>query len=122
MSEHDEQVALFQWAKMREEQIPELKLLHAIPNGGHRHKAVAAKMQAEGVKPGVPDIFLPVPRNGYHGMYLEMKWGENKLTDRQTEWFDALHKQDYFCAVSWTWVMAKSLILRYLGLDVLEWE
>ena len=47
MSEHDEQVALFEWAAMNRSRIPELKLMFAIPNGGHRHKAVAGKMKAD---------------------------------------------------------------------------
>lgn len=39
--EHNEQAALFHWSVYVENQIPELKLLFAIPNGGHRYKAVA---------------------------------------------------------------------------------
>ena len=55
MSEHDEQVLIFKWARLSEGRWPELALLFAIPNGGHRHKAVAAKLKAEGVRAGVPD-------------------------------------------------------------------
>ena len=42
MSEHDEQVALFEWAALREAEIPELALLFAIPNGGLRNKERSA--------------------------------------------------------------------------------
>jgi hypothetical protein len=73
MTEHDEQVALSRWVTLLQPRHPELALLHAIPNGGHRHKAVAVRLKAEGVKRGVPDLCLPVPRGGHHGLYLEMK-------------------------------------------------
>jgi len=43
-SEHEEQVALFRWAWFAQVKHPALALLYAIPNGGHRHKAVAARM------------------------------------------------------------------------------
>ena len=63
-SEHQEQAALFRWAWFAQVKHPALALLYAIPNGGHRHKAVAARMKAEGVKAGVPDLCLPVARGG----------------------------------------------------------
>lgn len=53
--EHAEQVALCRWLDFR--QIP----YAAIPNGGHRHVAVARKLKAEGVKAGVPDVVLFKP-------------------------------------------------------------
>lgn len=69
--------------------VPELRWLHAIPNGGYRDKATAGKLKAEGVKRGVSDIFLPLPMRGpivggsyqgqelqthlYCGLYVEMK-------------------------------------------------
>ena len=64
MSEHDEQVALFQWMRLHEAQYPELKFAFAIPNGTRTTPRVAARMKAEGVLKGVSDIFLPCARGG----------------------------------------------------------
>lgn len=51
-SESDEQICLFEWAEVMKGQIPELRLLFHIPNGGYRNKVTAARMKAEGVKAG----------------------------------------------------------------------
>lgn len=51
------------------------KLLFAIPNGGFRTGAEATILKAEGVVPGVADLFLSIPRMHYPGMYIEMKAG-----------------------------------------------
>ena len=114
MSEHTEQVALFEWAAWLELQRPELGLLFAIPNGGHRHKAVAARMKAEGVKAGVPDIFLPVPRGDYAGLFVELKVGKNKPTPAQVEWHALLIEQGYKVVVCWGWQAASVEIEKYL--------
>lgn len=96
MSEHGEQCALFEWAALKINQgIEPLKWMHAIPNGGYRHKATAAKLKAEGVKRGVPDIYLPFPTRGYHGLYIEMKAGRNKTTPEQTEYLEWLNDVGY---------------------------
>lgn len=60
--EEIEQTCLFRWAALESGAHPELALLHAIPNGGKWSKSEAARMKAAGVKPGVPDMFLPVAR------------------------------------------------------------
>ena len=52
-------------------------------------------MKAEGLKRGVPDLFNPVSRQGYHGFYIEMKFGDNKPTIDQREWMVALIEQGY---------------------------
>ena len=54
-SESQEQMLFVQWFKRT---YPTVKIL-SIPNGGHRHIAVAARMKAEGQSPGAPDIFIP---------------------------------------------------------------
>jgi len=113
-SEHDEQAKLFEWAERNMQRYPDLWLLHAIPNGGHRHPAVAAKLKAEGVKSGVPDVCLPVPRGSYCGLYIEMKVGRNKPTDSQAEWLKRLADQGYMTAVCYGWVEASEVIERYL--------
>jgi hypothetical protein len=49
---------------------PEARWLYAVPNGGFRHKAVAGKMKAQGVRAGVLDFNLDVARGGYHGLRI----------------------------------------------------
>ena len=113
--EHEEQVALFDWAALRQGRYPELRLLHAIPNGGKRDKFVAIQLQREGLKPGVPDVCLPVARGGWHGLYIELKWAKNKPTDHQLEWLEALTAQGYLAVVCYGWQEAVEVIEDYLG-------
>jgi hypothetical protein len=63
-SEDYEQMLFVQWFKRT---YPTIKFF-SIPNGGHRHIAVAAKMKATGQAPGVPDLFVPA-----WGLWIEMK-------------------------------------------------
>ena len=89
--EEIEQTCLFRWAALESGAHPELALLHAIPNGGKRSKSEAARMKAAGVKPGVPDMFLPVAREGCHGLYIELKRRDGgRVSPEQTAWMDAL--------------------------------
>ncbi len=114
VSEHEEQKALFRWAEAARYQHPELALLYAIPNGGHRHKAVAAKLKAEGVRKGVPDICLPVARGRFHGLYIEMKTASGTVSKEQKRWLQALRAQGYDAAVCRGWNAAKQFIETYL--------
>ena len=117
MTEHDEQVKLFQWAKMYEHRYPGLQLLYANPLGGKRPKRTASKMKQEGAKAGVPDLTLPVPANGYHGMYIEMKYGKNKPTEAQQWWLDRLTAEGYKTVVAYGWEEAADAICDYLGME-----
>ena len=112
--EHEEQVSLFQWAKMQECIYPELEGLFAVPNGGDRNPAVAGKLKAEGVKAGVLDVWLPVARGEYHGLVIEMKYGRNKPTKDQEWWIEFLKTQNYLVSVCYSWTDAKDLIVEYL--------
>lgn len=93
--EHHAQVAVINWANCNRYKHPELELIFAIPNGGHRHGLVARKLRDEGVKAGVPDLFLPVPRGRWHGLFIEIKEGKNKTTPLQREWISNLCQQGY---------------------------
>ena len=75
-SETTEQIALFNWAKRTESILPELALMYHVPNEGKRSNGGILK--AAGLKSGVPDICLPVANNGFHGLYIELKFGKNK--------------------------------------------
>lgn len=115
-SEATEQEALITWCGWKQSQHPELKLLYHVPNGGSRNKLEAANLKRQGVKAGVPDLCLPVPRNGFHGLYIEMKYGRNKTTKEQEEWLDGLDGQGYFTAVCYSAEEAERIISNYLQL------
>lgn len=53
-SETTEQIGLINWARANEEYVPELRLLHHIPNEGIRTNGPVLK--AAGMKTGVPDL------------------------------------------------------------------
>jgi hypothetical protein len=118
--EHRHQVVLFQWAAMAAQTRPELGMLFAIPNGGHRHPAVAAKLKAEGVRAGVPDICLPVPRGPYHGLWIELKapggQGSRKgaVSPEQAAWIERLEAHGYWATACWGWESAREEIINYL--------
>ena len=100
MSEAEEQIALFDWAAWVGKQIPCMNLMFHIPNGGSRNAAEAAHLKLQGVKPGVPDIFLPVARGGCHGLFIEMKRAKGGVLSRfQSEYIEALMREGYRCAV-----------------------
>lgn len=116
-TEHQEQCALFEWAAWMAKRIPELHLMHAIPNGGKRDIRTAAMLKAEGVKPGVPDIFLPVSRGGKHGLYIELKSRRGGVVSKAQEaWIRALTIQGYMCAVCHGAEAAKDEILAYMAM------
>lgn len=114
MSEHTEQAAFIEWASWNQTQYPDLRWLYAVPNGGKRHIAVAAKMKAEGVKAGVPDLCLPVPRGKYHGLYLETKIPGNDTTPEQDAWLQALANYGFACRVCYGFEALKEAVLAYL--------
>jgi len=110
-----EQTNFFRWAEFAKCKRPELSLLFHVPNGGSRNKAEAANLKMQGVKSGVPDIFLPVPRGAHHGLFIEMKVGSNRPTANQKQWIEELKRQGYFVAVCYGWVDAREITERYLN-------
>lgn len=88
--------------------------MHHIPNGGMRSKSEAARFKAMGVKRGVSDIFLPVARGGFHGLYIELKAKDGKVDAAQKEWIAAVRKQGYYGAVCFGGGLAADLIQKYL--------
>lgn len=122
MSEHDEQVAVIDWCYAMLRTWPELDLIFAIPNGamlgGGRIGAIRANsLKAEGMRPGVCDLFLPVARGGFHGMFIEMKTETGKLSENQKEFIAAVEEQGYYTAVCFGAESAIEQITYYMQLE-----
>lgn len=115
-TESAEQQTLFEWARRMEGRWPELALMYHIPNEGKRSRATGARMKAEGLRSGVPDICLPVPRGGNHGLYIELKRRRGaKVTKEQLDWVAGLAAQGYVAAVCRGCDEAIDMITRYLA-------
>ena len=115
--EHQIQVGVFQWINTVKEMYPVLKNAYAIPNGGSRNEREAANLKAEGVRAGVPDVFLAYPSKEFHGLYIEHKTKKGQLTkdkpiylkntkivryirEGQETWFKRLQDAGYRCEIS----------------------
>lgn len=105
--------ALFDWARREAQRVPLLGLLYHIPNEGKRHPARARR---EGIRAGVPDVCLPVPRRGCGALYIELKAKGKKPTDAQMEMIERLKKAGNAA----TWVdslqAATEVIKWYMGI------
>lgn len=108
------QEMLFRWITYQLDEYPELALLYHIPNGGKRDAKTATILKRQGVKAGVPDLHLPVARGGYHGLYIELKVGDNTTTKKQKDWIRELSKQGYLAVVCYGWDEAAKQLLDYL--------
>ncbi len=113
--EHHQQSILIEWCELNRQKYPQLESIYCNANGGHRHPTVAAQMKAEGVKPGVPDLFLAFPAGVHHGLYIEMKrLVGGKLSKEQKVWRDRLTANGYLVVVAAGWEVAKDAIIEYL--------
>lgn len=120
-TESVEQQCLMRWAEWARGKYPELKLLYHIPNEGKRSIATGGKLRAEGLRKGVPDICLPVPRGRYHGLYIELKRLKGGRTSpEQKQWLSDLQAVGHRAVVCNGWVAAKTEIENYLRLP--KWE
>lgn len=169
-TEHAEQSALFMWANMAalfgivaaSDQacytedgyarrmygktqigggpVPQLARLFAIKNVEKGGKVRGAMSKAEGVKAGVPDICLPLPRIvqpkrhpdsgwanapnpiNYAGLWIELKrtskrGAAGRASDEQSDWNEYLRSVGYAAVVCYGWEEARNAILWYMGLD-----
>lgn len=115
-TESQEQSMLFEWAGYAKGKYPDLWGLHHIPNGGYRNGKEAVNLKRQGVKAGIPDLFLPCARKGFHGLYIELKRAKGgKVSEAQSETIEWLRCQGYAVEVCCGADEAQKVIEWYLG-------
>ena len=99
--EHQHQVAvILWWAYVCKGYGLPGSALFAVPNGGARSKRTAGRLKAEGVRPGIPDLILPVARGIYRGLVVEMKSRVGRISPAQVEvlaWFESIGWRAVVC-------------------------
>lgn len=118
MTEDQHQAAVIKWSQQESirKKYPELKLLYHIPNERKCTPQQGARLKRLGVKSGVPDLDLPVPRGGYHGLRIEMKTETGRTSANQKWWLDELREQGYCCIVCHGWEEAVRQVEAYMNL------
>lgn len=115
-TEDAEQIAVVAWCEGYALADARARLLLHVPNGGQRHIATAARLRRLGVRPGVPDLLLPVAVPPYHGLWIEMKRRKGgQVSADQHGWMDALRAEGYAVAVARGADEAIEVIIAYLG-------
>ncbi|MNL50332.1 VRR-NUC domain protein [compost metagenome] len=90
--------------------------------------ASAGRLLGEGLMSGVPDLFLDVPRNGKHGLRIEMKVPARPATAKhprsrragvvdpdQKKWIAYYQEAGYAAFVAYGWREAVDIIKEYLA-------
>lgn len=116
--EGQEQAAIFNWLHHYDREA-ESHCFH-VPNGGKRHIATAIKLKREGVKAGVPDIWLMLPRGGHSGLIIEFKASPphaSAVSKDQKAWVARLNVAGYKAVVCKGFDAAKQTITDYLSLS-----
>ena len=115
-SEDTERINVIQWACWNINRYPELKWLFHVPNGGSRNKQEAVKLKQMGVKAGVSDLELPYPKGAYCGLFIEMKFGDNRQQKTQKEFLEDMAAAGHFVATCYSAGEAIEVIEEYLNL------
>jgi hypothetical protein len=112
-TEHQEQAAFFRRVAISKwRDLP----IFAIPNGGHRHAVTAARLKAEGVTPGVPDVFVAQPANHWHGLFIEFKrQAGGSVSAVQADYLRALATAGYAVTVAKGHDAAWAALERYMA-------
>ncbi len=109
-TEREFQAAVIQAAQWEALHTPQYNLLFHIPNE-NSHKT-------PGVKGGVPDLFLAVPKVKYGGLFIELKTGDGKPSQKQLDTIADLRAAGYACHIIWDSVdEVISRIAAYLNME-----
>lgn len=91
-----------------------------VPNGGYRNQIQGAKFKRQGVKKGIPDIVVPVPRKPYHGLIIELKRVNGVASDvkaEQKDWLRWFRAQGWSAHVAFGFEHAKQITEKYLNVE-----
>ncbi|AXI03881.1 VRR-NUC domain-containing protein [Aquirhabdus parva] len=115
--EDHEHRLVMQWARMMNWGDGKLSdVMHHSPNGGKRSPREGAKFKEMGTQAGFPDFQIYVPRQGFHGLFIELKARQGVVSPLQKIVLARLAANGYQTAVCYGFDEAKRVISDYMGL------
>ena len=114
-TEFAHQTSLFIWCAMNQKQYPELQSLFAIHNEENSGSAIrGARNKQSGTKKGVADLFLPIPKGQFYGLFIEMKKIGGRASKEQLAFGDSVMIRNYGFVVCQGWESARDMLIAYL--------
>jgi hypothetical protein len=113
--EHEQQVLFFDAVRWMVNKHPELCVACHIPNESKSSIRRRVKLKAAGLRKGMPDIFIPVVRDKYAGLFIEMKVKPNRVSKEQAECLQQLNANGYLACVCWSGDEAIDVLKQYLA-------
>lgn len=83
--EDAELIKFFQYISWARLQDSRLELVYHVANERVCSVGAGKKLKSKGVKSGVPDVSVNIPSYPYHGLFIELKYGKNVLSEAQAE-------------------------------------
>lgn len=110
MSEYDEQVAVVEYCDLKD-----IAVIH-IPNEGKRSEVEGSRLKRAGLRPGFPDLLIPMARGPYHSLFIEMKFDKGEVDEKQARWLWRLRDEGMAAWVCYGAKNAIACIDWYMGL------
>ena len=112
-SEDWHQKQLIQWAR----KFGWGQFLYHIPNESIGGIKGVTRNRQMGCRKGVPDLCLPIPMSGYHGLYIELKTDRGRLNEDQKRWLKNLSAMGYRTKCCRGWKEAAKVLAEYMNED-----
>lgn len=113
ISEDMEQTLLFDWIRLHPDIAP--YCIH-IANQRQTSIVMGKKLKCMGVMAGVSDVFIAIPKNGFSGMWLELKTKTGRATPIQKDFLTRMEVAGYKSVIANGFDSARLEIIQYLGL------
>jgi hypothetical protein len=113
--ESDEQSAFFDWLDIDPAMRKVSQVSMAIPNARRSSWFMGKKRKREGVRAGVPDVFIAWPHGKYHGLFIEHKVKDEKPSKVQIKRMGFFTEVGYHCVVSYSADESIEAVKKYIG-------
>lgn len=110
-TETEIQIQIIQWCR----QFAWGQYIYHIPNESVGGMGWTVRNRQMGMRKGVPDLCLPIPMNGYHGLYIELKTITGRASAEQKRWIEALNTFGYKACICKGFNETISILKEYMN-------
>lgn len=111
--ELEQQIACMTWLQYAYPNAWEV--MFAIPNEGKTSYVMGKKLKLAGMKAGIPDLFLPVAKQNFNGLFVETKTKLGRLSTAQKDMHLKLIAKGYCVKTCYSLEQFIEVISCYLG-------